>query len=136
MKKGIAVILALLFFVPSASAAQPGRLNAAEEVLIARFCAEEAPGEALLIHMGIAAVMLNRMADERYPNTASGAAAAAGFAGAKVKEEDYRSALWAVRCVSLGMDPTDGAVKWARKGSLEEREMDVTLEADGWCFGR
>ena len=86
--------------------------------------------------MSLAAVIRNRMEDPRYPDTLDGNLACAGFACAPVRTEDLEQSLWAVRCVLRGMDPTAGAVQWAKEGSAAAGRMTVTLQADGWCFGK
>lgn len=136
MKKTAVLLLVsvlLLTLLPSVSAAP--EIGDAQRAVLARFCAEKAPEGSLLLQMSFAAALLNRMEDPRYPDTFSGNISAAGFSGAAVDPGQYRQSLWAVRCVLSGMDPTGGALRWARKGSVEASRMDVMLEAEGWCFG-
>lgn len=130
----LAVFLLFSALVPSVSAASP--LNDAQIRTLAHFCAETAPDEPLLVQMSLAAVIRNRMEDPRYPDTLDGNLACAGFACAPVRTEDLEQSLWAVRCVLRGMDPTAGAVQWAKEGSAAAGRMTVTLQADGWCFGK
>ena len=130
----LAVFLLFSALVPSVSAVSP--LNDAQIRTLAHFCAETAPDEPLLVQMSLAAVIRNRMEDPRYPDTLDGNLACAGFACAPVRTEDLEQSLWAVRCVLRVMDPTAGAVQWAKEGSAAAGRMTVTLQADGWCFGK
>ena len=47
-------------------------LNRAEEYALARFCAAETEGEPFICRLSVAAVMLNRMEDSRFPATVTG----------------------------------------------------------------
>jgi len=134
MKTAAAVLcLALLFCLPVTAAPV---LNEAQTLALARFCAETAPDAPLLVQMSLAAVMLNRLSDPAFPDTLDGNLALAGFACAPVRERDLAQCRWGVRCVLCGMDPTEGAVRWAKTGSAAAARMSVTLQADGWCFGK
>ena len=110
-------------------------LNAAQEAALARFCAVEAAGEPLICRVGIAAAMLNRLSDSRYPDTVSGILSGAGFCGGRVPRELYEEALRAVRMAELGVDPTHGATVWAHRGTARESEISVTLAAGRLVFG-
>ena len=127
----------LLYSIPAAAAVDsPRSLTAAEEYLAARFCAEKAPGAPLIVYMGFCSVLLNRAAHPDYPDSVGTLVLSAGYAGAPVRDEDLELALWAVRCAQWGMDPTDGALRWARAGSPASAHLRTALEAEGWCFGR
>jgi len=111
-------------------------LNAAEEAAAARFCAAEAAGEPLICRVGVAAALINRLEDDRYPDTFSGVLAGAGFRGGRVRPEAYEEALRAVRMAEMGLDPTHGGTAWARRGTAREAEIrDVRLAAGGMVFG-
>lgn len=128
----VILCLSLLLLVPVQAAPA---FNEAQTAALARFCAETAPDAPLIVQMSLASVMLNRLSDPAFPDTLDGNLALAGFVCAPVKEEVYGQCLWAVRYALLGMDPTGGAVRWAKKGSAAAGRMSVTLEAGPWCFG-
>lgn len=111
-------------------------LNAAEEAALARFCAAAAEGEPFACRLAVAAAMLNRLADPRFPDTVSGILAAAGFSAPKRTQKAYNEALWAVRAAAMGADPTGGAVLWARSDTAAAARIDETFCAGNLVFGR
>ena len=108
----LAVMLCFLVCTVPVGAAAPRQLNSAEEAALARFCAVQAEGEPMLAQLSLAAVMLNRCADARFPDQLSCVLAGAGFTAAPAATADYETALFAVRCAARGMDPTGGALFW------------------------
>lgn len=129
-----AMLAAMLFCMAGALPARAAevRLNAAEEAALAQFCAAEAAGEPFVCRLGVAAAMLNRLSDARYPDTVSGILAEAGGVRGRVGGDAYRRALSAVQAAELGMDPTGGALLWARAGSSR---FPVSFAAGGMEFG-
>ena len=116
-------------------AAPPVRLNPAEEAAVARYCAFLTKKEPFACQMAIAAVLLNRLADKRYPDTVSGVLSDAGFSAMPVRDEELEGAKWAVRAVQLGVDPTAGALVFARAGTAAAAGIEITYSAGGFVFG-
>ena len=96
---------------PTASAAEPHpySLNAAEEAALIRFCAAEA--DDLLSQLSLAAMMLNRCTDARFPDRLTLVLAEAGYTHAPVQAKAMETAAYAVRLAQMGVDPTGGAVE-------------------------
>ncbi len=111
MRKCAILLLAAFLFTAPVSAA-PIHLNAAEESALTRFCAASA--DDLLAQLSLAAVMLNRCADPRFPDQLTAVLASAGYAHAPVKSAAWQTAAYAVRLAAMGIDPTDGALFWRR----------------------
>lgn len=118
MKRAAALAAAVWIWCAAAPAAQAAGvpLNACEEAALAQFCAVEAAGEPYVCRLSVAAAMLNRLADARYPDTVSGILAEAGGVRGRVSRDAYRRALSAVQAAEIGMDPTNGALRWAHTG--------------------
>lgn len=111
-KCATALVLCMLIFAVPVSAA-PAQLNAAEKAALTRFCAASA--EDLLAQLSLAAVMLNRCADPRFPDQLTSVLASAGYAHAPVTDQSWQTAQYAVHLAAMGIDPTAGALFW-RKG--------------------
>ena len=108
-----AVILLLILWIPHfavPASAVPVHLNAAEEAALTRFCAASA--DDLLAQLSLAAVMLNRCADPRFPDQLTSVLASGGYAHAPVKDAAWQTASCAVRLAAMGINPTAGALFW------------------------
>ena len=127
----LSLMLAAWLLAVPVSAASP---NAAEEAAMAQFIAVQADGESYAVRLAMAAVLLNRLGDPRFPDTVSGILEMAGYA-AGWPSEGYRISLSAVRAAAEGMDPTDGAVAWARRGTAEAAGIRTTFAVGDWVFG-
>ncbi len=130
--KRMAVLFAcvLLFFTP----VQAHDLNAAEEHVLAVYIAAQTETAPYAVQLAMAAALLNRLTDTRYPDSVSGILSAARY-GVVRRGEMYDRALSAVRTAAAGMDITDGATEWARAGTADGERMLVTFRAAGWVFG-
>ena len=130
-RRAITILLCILMLIPVVEAAD---LNAAEERILAQFIAAEAEDAPYAVHLAMAAALLNRLADNRYPDTVSGILSTAGYRTAR-RTPAYDSALSAVRTAAAGMDFTDGATVWARSNTEKAAAIRVTFSAAGWVFG-
>ena len=101
---------------------------------MAEFIAIETEDAPYAVKLAMAAALLNRLEDSRYPETISGILEAAGYRSVR-HTASYGAALSAVRAAAMGMDVTNGARVWAREGSAAALEMIVTFSAAGWVFG-
>ena len=123
--------------IPVHGAGLPARvdLNGAEEYALARFCASECEGEPFICRLAVAAVMLNRLGDPRFPDTISGILTDAGYGASPVKEADLASARWALQVAVMGVDPTNGALYWARSDSADAADLIPHLTVGKRVFG-
>ncbi len=127
----MALLLTAVLFSAPVSATVP---NAAEESIMAEYILSRASDAPYAVHLAMAAALLNRLSDERYPDTVSGVLRAAGYT--KVRHtKAYQSALSAVRTAAAGLDITDGAVMWARENTADAAGMHVLFSIAGWVFG-
>ena len=110
-------------------------LNRAEEYALARFCAAECEGEPFICRLSVAAVMLNRLSDPRFPDTVTGILSDGGYKASPVRETDLASARWAVRVVQMGVDPTDGSLWWAHTDTAEAADLIPKLPVGKRVFG-
>ncbi len=120
-----------------AAAVLPARaeLNGAEEYALARFCAAETEGEPFICRLSVAAVMLNRLSDPRFPDTISGILADAGYKAAPVRESDMASARWALQVALMGVDPTGSALWWAWSDTADAADLIPKLTVGKRVFG-
>ena len=85
------------------------------------------PNISYAARVGIAAVILNRMEDDRYPDTAAAVLNAWNVTPTRLErpldEKDYRLSLDACRAACDGADPTGGAL------SYEILEPNLTPES-------
>lgn len=126
-----AILIAVLLIGVPVRAYEP---NAAEECVLAEFIAAKTGDAPYAVKLAMAAAILNRVDDSRYPETVSGVLSALGYRTVR-RTEAYGAALSAVRTAAAGMDITEGATAWAREGSVEAALMRVTFSAAGWVFG-
>lgn len=126
-----AALLMAVLLIPAAAAAEP---NPAEMAAMASFIASRTEGESYAVRLAMADVLLNQLADPRYPDTVSGVLARAGYR-AGGDSPAYASARSAVRAAVEGMDVTGGATAWAYADTPEAAGLRVTLEIGGWAFG-
>lgn len=110
-------------------------LNQAEEYALARFCASECEGEPFLCRLAVAAVMLNRLDDPRFPDTISGILTDGGYGASPVSEADLASARWALQVAVMGVDPTNGALYWARSDTADAADLIPHLTVGKRVFG-
>ena len=87
-------------------------LNAAEAAMLARWCA--GISEDLAGQVSAAALVLNRLGDDRFPDTVTGVLAGTGYRHTRVREDALAQAKYAVRLAEMGLDPTGGAVFFRR----------------------
>ena len=121
--------------VHGAELPQRAELNAAEEYALARYCAAQTEGEPFVCQLAMAAVMLNRLSDPRFPHTVSGILADAGYKAAPVKEADLASARWAVKVAVMGIDPTEGSVYWTWSDTADAADLIPKLTVGKRVFG-
>lgn len=85
-------------------------------------------------YVGIAAVIMNRIADVRYPDTAAGVIAAGDLlplpGGGLIDEREYRLVYDACTAAYMGADPTGGALNFTV--SYEAAETDDSAENTGF----
>ena len=110
-------------------------LNRAEEYALARFCAAETEGEPFICRLSVAAVMLNRMEDPRFPDTVTGILSDGGYKASPVTESDMASARWALQVAQMGVDPTGGALWWAWSDTADAADLTPHLTVGRWVFG-
>ena len=109
--------------------------NAAQREMLAQFCAARCEGEPFLCKVATVCCLLNRVRDSRFPGDLTTVLVDAGYSAAPVKEAEYRSALWAIRCARMGPDPTGGSVLWARAGTADSAGIRLRLAAGSMIFG-
>ena len=129
--------ITLAIHIPAAVAELPARadLNGAEEYALARFCAAETEGEPFICRLSVAAVMLNRIEDPRFPDTISGILADAEYKAAPVTEADMASARWALQVALMGVDPTGGSLWWGRTDTADAADLIPRLTVGKRVFG-
>ena len=133
-------VLSLLFLamaIPAGAADLTPRaeLNRAEEYALARFCAAETEGEPFICRLSVAAVMLNRMEDPRFPDTVTGILSDGGYKASPVTEADLASARWALQVALMGVDPTGGALWWAWSDTADAADLIPKLTVGKRVFG-
>ena len=124
--------------IPAAQAAPlhpRAELNRAEEYALARFCAAETEGEPFICRLSVAAVMLNRLSDPRFPDTVTGILADGGYKAAPVTEADMASARWALQVALMGVDPTGGSLWWGRSDTAAAADLIPRLTVGKRVFG-
>ena len=140
---GIAVVLLTVLLSPltppeSEPACLPASLDLtlcafsddlAQEML-ARVLAAEAGECSYAAQTALGAVLVNRLADPRYPSELGAVIHDAGLRAAA--GEIPMRAMRAARAALMGVDPTHGAVRWGERGTLDT----VTAEFDGMAFGK
>ena len=131
-----ALLAALLFAAPAVVSAQAQTgPNAAEEVALAEFIAAKTGADVPYgVRLAMAAALLNRLADARYPATVSAILAAEDYRAAR-HGAAFESARSAVRAATEGMDITNGASAWARAGTRAAAQIYPHLHIAGWVFG-
>ena len=134
MKRKLLILLLCVILLTSAVQAADVSLNAAEEQLLAEFILAEAEDAPYAVHLAIAAALLNRLTDARYPDTVSTVVSAAGYRAVR-HTASYDLALSAVRTAAAGMDITNGATAWAREGTESAALIHRTFSAALWVFG-
>ena len=100
-------------------------------------------GEPYLCRVAAAAVVLNRTADERFPDSVTdvifslGAfpSVEEGVLGKEGSDEDLQVSLEAVRQAAAGGDPTGGALRFAREDTPRAQTIQVTFRAGEMVFG-
>ena len=138
----MAAIFAILFcmiggVVPAKAAPLTPRaeLNRAEEYALARFCAAQTEGEPFICRLSVAAVMLNRLSDPRFPDTVTGILSDGGYKASPVTEADLASARWALQVAQMGVDPTAGSLWWAHTDTAEAADLIPHLTVGKQVFG-
>jgi len=112
VKKIFTVSLVLLLSLPFfMGAAQP---TASQEMLLAKFIMAEAGDQSYEVQLAVGAVVLNRVKDDRFPNTLAGVIFQEGafksvVAGSMNIKPD-ESAVKAAKQVLGGQDPTEGCL--------------------------
>lgn len=98
--------------------------------LLARVLAAEAGTHSYAAQTALGAVLINRLADPRFPGELGAVIGDAGLRAA-AGEIPARS-LRAAQVALMGVDPTHGAIRWGERDTLEA----VTAEFDGLAFGK
>ena len=80
-------------------------------------------------------VMLNRLDDPRFPDTISGILTDGGYGASPVSEADLASARWALQVAVMGVDPTNGALYWARSDTADAADLIPHLTVGKRVFG-
>ena len=139
------VIFSVIWMIVSVviSSANEFELSASEEDIICRFitaaCGEEAP---LAAKLGVANIVLNRLADSTFPNTVTDVIFLGEFEC--VENGELEDAYLSPRSVSAedalmmalsGRDPTNGALFFVEK-SLGTEEIAISFEAGRLVFGK
>lgn len=136
--------LALLLLLPPLGrpAAQPETVPAVLDLtlcafsddleldLLARVLAAEVGERSYAAQTALGAVLINRIADPRYPGELGAVIGDAGLhaAAGTIPTRSLRAA----RAALLGIDPTQGAIRWGTRSNVET----VTAEFDGIVFGK
>ncbi len=98
--------------------------------LLARVLAAEVGDRSYAAQTALGAVLVNRRADPRYPGELGAIIGDAGLRAA-AGEIPARS-LRAAQVALMGVDPTQGAIRWGERDTLES----VTAVFDGIAFGK
>ena len=131
-KIALSLLLSVVLFAVPVSAVYP---NAAEEIVLAEYIAGEADGEPYAVHLAMAAALLNRLTDPRYPDTVSGVLSLLGYRTRR-HTESYVFARSAVRAAAEGMDITGGATAWAKADTEKAARLTETFRVEDFVFGR
>ena len=97
--------------------------------------AGEAEGAPYAVHLAMAAALLNRLEDDRYPDTVSGVLSLAGYRTRR-HTASYDFARSAVRAAAEGMDITGGATEWAKADTKKAARLTETFRVEDFVFGR
>ncbi|MBO5196201.1 MAG: cell wall hydrolase [Clostridia bacterium] len=139
----LAITVCAIFTTVFSCAAGEIKFTAAEENLICRFvdaaCGEDAP---LAAKIGVANVVLKRLADSNFPDTVTAVIFEGEFECVKNGELNKAfsasaavSAYDALRIALAGHDPTGGAIYFAEKGE-GANEISISFEAGRLVFGK
>lgn len=115
----------------------------AEIALLSRFVSAECRGEPYICRVAAAAVVLNRIKSEGFPNTAEKVIFSAGAftsvenntLGQDVGVGDLDLSVQAVRQAVSGEDPTSGALYFAGETDSNISVSNVSFRAGGMVFG-
>lgn len=138
---GIVVLFGILISVFTSSAKEV-MLTESEENLICRFavaaCGEDAP---LAAKLGAVNVILNRLADSRFPQSVAQVIYNGGFECVEnglisqgFSRDDAVSAADALYLALRGHDPTGGAIYFAEKGDSHV-DFSISFEVGKFVFG-
>ncbi len=119
-------------------------LTQAEKSLLAQLVSAECQGEPYLCRVAAAAVVLNRIEHEGFPDTVVNVIFSVGAfpsveqgrIGQGVLEMDMALSMEAARQAACGEDPTGGALYFARQDDPGAAGIGVTFRAGGMVFGR
>lgn len=137
-----AVLLIFAVITPSEAADQRGSrfLSPVEERQIAEMICAEADGYPLVCQVALAALVLNRLADDGFPDSVTSVLSDKGAfpryqsAPAKADPEKTKSALAAVYAAEHGFDPATGALWFCREEDNDGSIIPI-LCAAGMRFG-
>lgn len=116
-------------------------LTQGEKALLCRFVSAECKEEPYICRIAAAAVILNRMKSNGFPNGVEKVIFSnGGFSsvlsntlGQNISEEELDLSMQAVRQAATGEDPTGGALYFAREG--EASITSINFRAGGMVFG-
>ncbi len=116
-------------------------LTQGEKALLCRFVSAECQDEPYICRIAAAAVILNRMKSNGFPNGVEKVIfSSCGFSsvlsntlGQNISEEELDLSMQAVRQAAAGEDPTGGALYFAREG--EASITSINFRAGGMVFG-
>lgn len=128
----IAAAFLAVLVVTSPASVSAAELNAAQMAAMAEYIAYRTEGESYAVRLALAAVLLNRLEDPGYPDTVSGILSMEGYRAIR-RSRDYGSARAALRAAMEGLDITDGAVLWAKRGTPAGVRAHLTIGE--WVFG-
>lgn len=119
-------------------------LTQAEKSLLAQLVSAECAGEPYLCRVAAAAVVLNRVKHEGFPDTVVNVIFSVGAFPSVEEGRIGQGAVWqdvsismqAVRQAASGEDPTGGALYFAREDDPLAAGIGVTFFAGDMVFGR
>ncbi len=145
MSKSVRILALLIctamIAAPVIRASDAPPLSEADIMLIARFVQAEAGDAPLICRVGVAAVIINRIASSHFPDTAaavifeSGEFASASCGMLTCDTDVPENVIDEVRRAAAGLDPTDGSLYFCGEAS-NRRGIIPTLTAGGMIFGR
>ncbi len=138
MKMAVSLLLAALISIPLQAAPV---LSESSMDLVARAVAAECGDAPYSVQIALSAVVLNRLEDGRFGDTAAAVVWGADFLvctrtgriAVPIESEAYDMAWAAVQCAADGFDPTDGAL-WYGGGSTGRTYNPVRFGEAGYRF--
>lgn len=139
---GTKTLQAMGIFSSSNSSSSSGSTSSSSLNLISRFVHAEARGEPYTGQVAVAAVILNRVKDSRFPNTVSGVVYQKGaftcVSDGQINLSPNESSRKAAQDALNGWDPTYGAVYYFNPNTatnkwIWSRPMTITIGKHRFC---